>query len=286
MAQLKEMNSPSCGHQDFLSDLRLSLEQVGALSLMLRSEGPYTGDWLYRERPSGRPGGVCRSRSQRIIRELKALGYAEARSIRDTDRGTTTIRTSIRGSLGLPFAQVGPLIRLGGLPEAVEATLTKSTATELPKGTKLPAARLTQEITSQSREFSVEIVVQPEVIEAEMMDEAIVAVPKKARKPTMAQQTKAIRQDLRWTALLVAYKEMLNDINKIGNLGDLPYAAREFVELVPDLDADPTLLTDILASLTKYRIACNGYPVALRRYVRDRVWENYPPEESADWSDL
>ena len=257
------MNSPSCGHQDFLSDLRLSLEQVGALSLMLRSEGPYTGDWLYRERPSGRPGGVCRSRSQRIIRELKALGYAEARSIRDTDRGMTTIRTSIRGSLGLPFAQVGLLIRLGGLSEAVEV-----------------------EEPMQIVESRSEIVVQSEVIEAELVDEAIVVAPKKARKPTIAQQTKAIRQDLRWTALLVAYKEMLNDINKIGNLGDLPYAAREFVELVPDLDADPTLLADILASLTKYRIACNGYPVSLKRYVRDRVWENYPPEKETDWSDL
>ena len=284
MAQ-KEMNSPSCGHQDFLSDLRLSLEQVGALSLMLRSEGPYTGDWLYRERPSGRPGGVCRSRSQRIIRELKALGYAEARSIRDTDRGTTTIRTSIRGSLGLPFAQVGPLIRLGGFPEAVEATLTKSTATELPKGTKLPAARLTQEITSQPREFSVEIVVQPEVIEAEMMDEVVV-IPKKSRKVSIATQAKEIRQDPRWLAVLTAYREMLKGIGKIGNLGDLSYAAKAFLELIPNLDADPTLLTDILASLPRYQLACNGYPVRLQRYLREGVWKDHPPEEEADWSDL
>ena len=285
MANLKKMNPPSHSHQEFLSDSGLSLEQVGALALMLKSEGPFTGDWLYRARPHGRPGSVGRTRSQRIVRELKALGYADARSIRDTDKRTTTIRTSIRGSLDLPFSQAGPLIQLLGLPEVAEVTLAKSTATELSKGTKLPAVRLTQGVASQSREFSVEIVVQPEVLEAEMMDEVVV-IPKKSRKVSIATQAKEIRQDPRWLAVLTAYREMLKGIGKIGNLGDLSYAAKAFLELVPNLDADPTLLTDILASLPRYQLACNGYPVRLQRYLREGVWKDHPPEKETDWSDL
>lgn len=266
MRQLESMNDPT--HQDFLKDPNLSLAQIGALALMTRSIGPFTGDWLFQTRPATTRGSVGRTRSQGIMRGLKDRGYADAKTVRVD--GVTRICTSIRGSLDLPFCQSGPLID----PEEPPQIIASSELVPL---------------KIQPNESSGTIVIQPEVIEAELMEDQEVSIvtakaAKKSRKPTIAEQMKATRQDVRFVALLEAYREMLKGISKIGNLGSRDHAAREFLNLLSNPDPNATLMGDILTSLPRYQVACNGFPVSLMRYLRDRVWEDHPPEPDPDWS--
>lgn len=280
-------------HFDFIRDVRLSPEQVGALALMITSEGPFYGQWFSDIRPSGSLGSVGHNRSKRIIRELKVLGYVDVKSVRDEVGGVTRSQTSVRGNLTLPFEVSGSLHQCEAAEEN-PCTRLKAVAIEpIDMGDVVQQVETAPPETSSSRivkragQQSVEAeIVEAEIVEVEIVEVEIATSSTKAktRKPTIAEQTKAIRQDPRWIALLSAYREMLRGINKIGNLGEVTQAAKQFLELLPELDSNSELLATILGSLVRYQLACNGYPVRMKRFLEDRLWESCPSEPEIDWS--
>ena len=277
-------------HFDFIYDSTLHPEQVGALALMMSGEGPFHSHWLSDARPAGRPGSVGTSKSRRIVQELKALGYVKVEATWCPAEGLTRRLTSVRGNLALPFLTTGPYKEAGLSAPREDRIVARAKAAEA-KSIPLPEAKedlaMTEFDLAMAGRDSSDLTIQSEVVEAELVEEVTIvstATKAKARKPTIAEQTKAIRQDPRWLALLSAYREMLRGIDKIGNLGEVAYAARQLVELLPELDKNPKLLSEILGSLPKYQLACNGCPVRLKRYLEERLWESYPPEKEIDWS--
>jgi hypothetical protein len=141
-----------------------------------------------------------------------------------------------------------------------------------------------QAIVSRSEDL-VEVRVDSVAIEAELIPDVI--VPLSTRRKNSAVET--AKQDDRFKTILAAYREMLKQINKRNNLGEVNAAAKAFAELSPRMDADQSLAETIVRSLQVYIKTCNGYPVRLARYLSEGLWavqqQDGDSEDVPDWEE-
>lgn len=240
---------------DFVNDRRLGYDEAGVLLHILQNlDQSATAEWLMTRTTAGR------DKVRRLVAALVQFEYVKIeRAIGQPQK------VFVRGCLATEWKQTG----------------VKSNRSKKAKPIELPPV-----------EQSALAVVGDsiELIECELVETAEIAemAPVKAGKKKVP-LTERAAADPGFKMLVKAYREMLKNKNTPGNMGEIQAAAREYGKLYPLIDSSPELTALMIEGMKAYSVMCGQYPVALRRYISEKLWETAmeeAAENKIDWEKI
>lgn len=238
---------------DFINDHRLGYDEAGVLLHILQNlDQSATAEWLMTRTTAGR------DKVRRLVAALVQLGYMRIeRAVGQPQK------VFVRGCLATEWKQTG----------------IKSNRNKKAKPIELPPVE----------QSALAIVNDPiELVECEIVETVTETTPVKAGKKKVP-LTERAAADPGFKMLVKAYREMLKSKNTPGNMGEIQAAAREYGKLYPLIDSNAELTALMIEGMKAYSAMCGQYPVALRRYISEKLWETAmeeAAENKIDWEKI
>jgi hypothetical protein len=241
---------------DFANDRRLGYDEAGMLLHILQNMSqPATTEWLMDRSPAGR------DKVRKLMATLVQHEYVK-----------------IERTVGQPQRV---FVRACLLHEW-KLTGSKQAQSRKPKVQKLLVEAPVEAVISLAVTNS-ETAIDGELMETEA---AIMSLKTVKKKVPLTERAAA---DPNFKLLVAAYRKMLKAKNLSRNLGEVLAAAREYGKLYPLIDSQPGVFTLMIEGMKAYSMMCGQYPVALRRYISEKLWVTAmeeAEENTIDWEKI